>query len=145
MVDSYDEIAVMKKSFKDLQVWKKSIDLTEIIYKTTEDFPKREHFGLAAQIRKSAVSIASNIAEGSARHGDKEFQQFLLIARGSSAELQTQMLIAMRVGYLTKDAYKALSLQLNEIGKMLQGLKKSLNIAAPQTLSTIDSQLRTNL
>jgi len=134
----------MKKSFKDLQVWKKSIDLAEAIYKATEDFPKREHFGLAVQIRKSVVSIASNIAEGSARDGNKEFQQFLLIARGSSAELQTQMLIAMRVGYLTKDVYKILtkdvykilSLRLNEIGKMLQGLKQSL--AAPALLTTID-------
>jgi four helix bundle protein len=127
----------MKKSFKDLQVWKKSIDLAEAIYKATEDFPQREHFGLAAQIRKSAVSIASNISEGSARHSNKEFQQFLIIARGSSAELQTQMLIAMRVGYFEKRTYIALSKQLNEIGRMLHGLKRSLT-AMPKKLTTID-------
>src|SRR5262249_42206406 len=109
----------MKKNFKDLQVWKKSVDLAEAIYKATENFPSREQFGLTAQIRKSAVSIASNIAEGSARHSDNEFRQFLLIARGSSAELQTQMLIAMRVGYFEKKVYVGLSKQLNEVGKML--------------------------
>jgi four helix bundle protein len=119
----------MKKSYKDLQVWKKSIDLAEAIYKATEGFPTREHFGLASQIRRSAVSIASNIAEGSGRHSDKEFQKFLIIARGSATELQTQMLIAMRVGYLAKAVYITLSEQLNEIGKMLQGLKRSLKLA----------------
>jgi len=129
----------MKKSYRDLQVWQKAVDLAETVFKATENFPQREHFGLAAQIRKSTVSIASNIAEGSGRHTDKEFKHFLIMARGSTAELQTQMLIAMRVGYLGKDVYMTLSTQLNEIGKMLHGLKESLGkVANDYRLKTKD-------
>ncbi len=102
-----------KKSYKDLEVWKKAVDFADDIYTYTEDFPKREHYGLVAQIRKSAVSIASNIAEGSARHSNKEFIQFLIVARGSSAEVQTQMLIANRTKYFQKDCYILLTKQLN--------------------------------
>lgn len=116
----------MKKSYRDLKVWQKSIDLAENIYKATEDFPKREHLGLAAHIRKSATSVASNIAEGSSRHTDKEFRQFLIISRGSCSELQTQLLIAMRIGYVSQSTYISLSKELNEIGKMLNGLKVSI-------------------
>ncbi len=116
----------MKKSYKDLQVWRKAIDLANRVYRATEAFPVREHYGLSAQIRKSAVSIPSNIAEGSARYGDKEFTQFLMIARGSLAELHTQLILAENAGYLKKEIFDALENTIDEIGRMINGLKASL-------------------
>ncbi len=88
------------KTHKDLQVWQRSIDLVEKIYKVTGNFPKEELFGLSSQARRSAVSIPSNIAEGGARHSNKEFLQFLYIALGSLSELETQCLIAQRLKLL---------------------------------------------
>lgn len=129
-----------KAHYKDLIVWKKAVDLAEAVYIATEDFPKREHLGLAAQIRKSAVSIASNIAEGAARETNKEFKQFIVVTRGSSAELQTQMLIAARRNYITKETYVSLSAQLNEIGKMTFALRKSINVPAKRPASKLKTQ-----
>lgn len=116
----------MAKNYTDLVIWQKSIALSVDIFHATEDFPKREHYGLAAQIRKSAVSIASNIAEGSARQTNKEFVQFLIIARGSLAELHTQLIIAEQCGYVTKQMLKKFIEQMNEIGRMLHALRNSL-------------------
>lgn len=82
---------------KDLDVWKKSMDLVESIYKWTEEFPSAEKYGLVAHIRRSAISVPSNIAEGSARKSDKELIHFINIAIGSMAELETQYLIAIRL------------------------------------------------
>lgn len=115
-----------KKSYKDLLVWQRAVDLAETVYHATENFPKREHLGLASQIRKSAISIAPNIAEGSARHSNREFIQFLIIARGSSAELQTQMLVSHRMNFIKREDYMLISNMVNEIGKMMNGLKTSL-------------------
>ena len=84
------------RNHKDLEVWKKSMDLVSNIYKITESFPNKEIYGLTNQIRRSAVSVPSNIAEGAARSSKKEFIQFLYIALGSLAELETQMIIASR-------------------------------------------------
>jgi four helix bundle protein len=88
------------KTHKDLQVWQRSINFVEKIYKVTGNFPKEELFGLSSQLRRSAVSIPSNIAEGGARHSNKEFLQFLYIALGSLAELEPQCLIAQRLEFL---------------------------------------------
>ncbi|MDP2687672.1 MAG: four helix bundle protein [Aequorivita sp.] len=85
---------------KDLDVWKKSIDLVELIYSLTLSFPETERFGLTSQMRRAAVSISSNIAEGSARKGNKELLQFINIALGSLAELETQYIIAQRLTYI---------------------------------------------
>lgn len=85
---------------KDLDVWKKSIDLVELIYSLTLSFPETERFGLTSQMRRAAVSISSNIAEGSARKGNKELLQFINIAHGSLAELETQYIIAQRLTYI---------------------------------------------
>ena len=116
----------MVKNYTDLKLWQKSIQFVIRIYQDTEDFPKREYYGLAAQIRKSAVSIASNIAEGSARHSDKEFNQFLIISRGSLAELYTQLLIAQGCGYIDREMLDQSLATMNEIGKMLHALRKTL-------------------
>ncbi len=88
------------RNHKDLEVWKKSMDLVSNIYKITESFPNKELYGLTNQIRRAAVSIPSNIAEGAARNSKKEFIQFLYIALGSLSELETQIIIANRLKYL---------------------------------------------
>ena len=89
----------MATSFRDLRVWNKSMDLATMIYSISAGFPKSEIYGLSSQMRRAAVSIASNIAEGSARGTKKDFKQFVAIARGSNYELQTQPLLAKRLEY----------------------------------------------
>ncbi len=88
------------KTHKDLEIWQKGIDLVENIYSHSRKFPQEEIYGLTAQMRRSAISIPSNIAEGAARQSDKEFIQFLYISLGSLSELETQCLIGHRLGYL---------------------------------------------
>lgn len=119
------------KSYKNLFVWQKSIELTIKIYDLTKDFPKTENFGLISQMQRSAVSIPSNIAEGKMRLRKKEFRRFLLIAYGSGGELETQLEISKRLslGNITK--YLAIESLLTEIMKMLNKMsceiKKSIN------------------
>jgi four helix bundle protein len=116
----------MAQSFWDLQVWQRAMQLAVAIYRLTQDFPREELYGLTAQIRRSAVSIPSNIAEGQGRLGVSEFRQFLAIARGSNCEVQTQLEIARALG-LGKpkliDEAEGLS---NEVRKMLFGIMESL-------------------
>jgi len=114
------------KSHKDLHVWQKSILLVTDIYNITKEFPKEELFGLTNQLRRAAVSIPSNIAEGSARNHNKEFIQFLYIALGSSAEIDTQLIISQNLGYITESNLKLLTEKTTDIRSMLIGLIKSL-------------------
>ncbi len=114
------------KSHKDLDVWKKSILLVTRIYKDTRNFPSEEKYGLIQQIRRSAFSIPSNIAEGAARSHKKEFIQFLHIALGSASELETQLIISNNLKFLDTDEYEALIDKLTEIRNMLQGLIRYL-------------------
>jgi len=114
------EKKIMLKGHKDLDVWKKSMDLVEYIYKKTKDFPKEEVYSLTSQIRRAVTSIPSNIAEGAARNSKKEYIQFLYIALGSAAELETHLIIAERLGYLVDSADSFT--RLNDIKKMLVGL-----------------------
>ncbi|MCD4698131.1 MAG: four helix bundle protein [Bacteroidales bacterium] len=115
------------KSHEDLQVWQMAIDLVTDLYKVTNDFPKSELYGLTNQIRRASVSIPSNIAEGSARNSTKEYIQFLYIALGSAAEVETQLLISKNLGY-TNDTN--LKVQIKNIkGKLINliaSLKKKL-------------------
>ena len=113
--------------YKDLDVWKKSMDLVELIYQTTKSFPDSEKFGLTSQINRCSVSVASNIAEGAGRNSKGEFKQFIGIAVGSLFELETQILIAQRIGYLTSQGSDQVISEVESIHKMLFGLKKSLN------------------
>jgi four helix bundle protein len=108
---------------KDLEVWKKAMDLAAQVYSLTARFPKEELYGLTSQIRRSAVSIPSNIAEGAARHSRKEFIHFLHIASGSVAELETQLLLATLMGFISRDNPLP---QTEEVRKMLLGLLRSL-------------------
>lgn len=109
---------------KDLDVWKLSIDFVSEIYKITKTFPKEEIYGLTNQIRRSAVSVPSNIAEGSARQSDKEFIQFLYIAMGSLVEVETQLIIAQNLSYID-DIDNYLS-KIIDIRKLIIGLIKYL-------------------
>ena len=112
---------------KDLEVWKKAIELVTRIYHITSSFPKSEIYGLTSQIRRSAVSIPSNIAEGSGRFHKGEFKQFLYIALGSLAELETQFIISENLGFMTSKDLKVVMDCLIPIRIMLSGLIKALN------------------
>jgi len=114
------------KNFKNLKVWQNGIELVINIYKETEVFPKEEIYGLTSQIKRSAISIPSNIAEGSGRGTDKDFHRFLDVALGSSFELETQLIIANRLKFLTNERFSTLNEQLGEEQKMIIGLQKSL-------------------
>ena len=114
------------KPHKKLDVWNKAIDFTVEIYKHTEIFPKSEIYGLIGQMRRAAVSIPSNIAEGAARQTKKEFINYLHMAQGSLSELDTQLVIASRLEYLSLDIYKGIEDRIETISKMLTGLIKSL-------------------
>ena len=106
---------------KELDVWKKAMDLVAMVYEVSKTFPVEERFGLTSQMRRSAVSIPSNIAEGSARKGDKELIQFMYIALGSLAELETQYLIALRLSFIKSN--KKLEDLITEVTKLLLGFK----------------------
>lgn len=111
---------------KNLIVWQKSLLLVKEIYAKTQDFPKDELFGLISQIRRSAVSIPSNIAEGYGRESKKECLRFLYIALGSASELETQLIISKELDYINSNNYLLLESLLNEIIKMLSALIKTL-------------------
>ena len=112
--------------YRDLKVWQASMQLAEEVYRLSTKFPKHETYALSSQIQRSAVSLPSNIAEGHGRNSNKEFYHFLGIALGSLAELETQLILAKRLSYLTEEDVSP-SLQISdEIGKMLKGLQKSL-------------------
>ena len=114
------------RSYSDLEVWKLSIDFVKKVYQITHNFPASEKFGLINQIRRAAVSIPSNIAEGQGRNSIKEFKQFLAISLGSLAELETQLIIAKEIEYLTQNGLDALLSPLDRIRKMIKGLSKGI-------------------
>ena len=101
--------------------------LTVEVYQITTGFPKEELYGLTSQLRRASSSIAANIAEGKGRRTDEEFQHFLITARGSLMELDTYLELAVRINYLTSEAYEGLRVQLIEVGKTLNGLIRSLS------------------
>lgn len=113
-------------SYRDLQVWQKSIRLVTDIYKATDAFPSREIYGLTSQVRRAAVSVASNIAEVQGRRSKPEFRQFLSHARGSLMEVETQVVIAQELHYLNQDAAARLLDSSAEVGRMLNGLMHSM-------------------
>lgn len=106
---------------KDLEVWRKAIAFVTDLYHKTSSFPKEELYGLVSQLRRSAVSIPSNIAEGAARQSNKEYIQFLYVALGSLMELDTQLIIAKNLNFLSNESLNDLQSKTNEIGKMLNG------------------------
>jgi len=116
----------MEQHFKDLIVWKKAMDLVADVYRVTDSFPKREVYSLTDQIRRAAVSVPSNIAEGQAHFSKAEFLHFLRHSCGSLAELETQLLLAERLEYTDHAKAEVLLRQVVEVGKLLNGLINSL-------------------
>ncbi len=114
------------KTHKDLDVWKNSIELVKDVYKVTSIFPKEELYGLTNQLRRSTISIPSNIAEGAGRNHNKEFIQFLYIAQGSISELETQLIISKELDFVKEDILEKLIIRLNQIRAQLVGLIKYL-------------------
>lgn len=117
---------VIVKTYKDLLVWQKAMDLVVVIYKLTEKFPPQELYGLTSQMRRSAVSIPSNIAEGRRRGTRKDYRQFLLVAYGSGAELETQIEIAKRLSLVKSLNYFKVDSLLNEIMRILNKMTYEL-------------------
>lgn len=120
--------------YRDLKAWQAAMQIAEDVYRLSEDLPKHELFSLTSQLRRAAVSIPSNIAEGHGRNSAKEFNHFLGIALGSLSELETQLLLAVRLTYFEEQQLTLLLQRTDETAKMLQGLKKSLT----QKLTTND-------
>lgn len=116
----------MVNSFRELVVWQKAMDLVVEVYRLVKLLPREEQYALADQMRRCAVSIPSNIAEGHTRNSTKEYIQFLSIAKGSNAELQTQLSICSRLGYLSNEQISNATGLSGEIGKMISSIQKSL-------------------
>ncbi len=115
-------------SFRGLKVWQKAMDLVEEIYRTTTVFPKDERFGLSAQLRRAAVSIASNIGEGKRRKRQRAFLYHLDVALGSQGEVDVQVEIARRVEFIDTRTHQRLQVQIDEVGRMLNGLITSMQV-----------------
>jgi four helix bundle protein len=114
------------RSHRDLKVWQISLDVTEALYRITSDWPKHEQYGLINQVRRASVSVPANIAEGAGRRTPGEFIHFIGIARGSLAELETLLIVARRLDYISEPVYRALLNDLFELGRMVTGLLRSL-------------------
>jgi four helix bundle protein len=114
------------RSYQDLEVWKLSINFVKEIYRLTEKFPPIEIYGLTNQIRRAAVSIPSNIAEGQGRSSAKEFRQFLAIALGALAEIETQLIVTREINLLGSEETEPLLVAIDRIRKMIRGLSKSI-------------------
>jgi len=116
------------RNFKDLIVWQKSMDLAAAVYKLIRELPREELYTLSDQMRSAVISIPSNIAEGQQRTSDKEFKHFLSVAKGSLGEIETQLLLCVRLEYLTSEQIKQPLELCTETGKMLNGLINSIQL-----------------
>jgi four helix bundle protein len=114
----------MNRPYKSLDAWNTAMELVFEIYKLIDKFPMHEKYGLSDQLRRAAVSVPSNIAEGSARNTKKEFANFLYVAQGSLSELDTQLEIARGLGYITSDEFERIQEKMDRVGKMITGLIK---------------------
>lgn len=123
------------RSYKDLIVWKKSMELVTDIYRLTKSFPTEEKFGIVSQLNRAVVSVPSNIAEGWGRESSKNYLQFLRISRRSLMEIETLMIISKNLKYIDKEHFDPICAKTDEVGKILQGLIKSIQ----QKITTTDS------
>ena len=114
-------------NFRELKIWQKSRDFVSVVYAVTSKFPEKEKFVLISQINRSVISISSNIAEGSGRNGKKDFQRFLDIAIGSAFELESQLIIAKDLMYISSEQLSWLTLDLQELQKMIRGFRHHLD------------------
>jgi len=118
------------QDYKELTTWQEAMNLAEIVYAQTKNFPKEELYGIVSQIRRAAVSIPANIAEGYGRKNRAEYLNFLSIANGSLTETETHLLLSKRIGYLTEEQMNKLQKQLDIVGKLLTALRRSLEMKA---------------
>jgi four helix bundle protein len=116
------------RHYKELKIWQKGMNLAKSVYQLTARFPPEERFGLSAQMRRAAVSVPSNIAEGQARHGTREFLQFLSHASGSLAELETQVLLSTNLGYCEESEISSIAGEIAEIQKMVAAIRRKLAV-----------------
>ena len=116
------------RSYKDLLVWQKGIALAKLVYQLTKNFPSEEKFGLVAQIRRAAISVPSNIAEGQARHTTGEFIQFISHAEGSAAELDTQLILSIELQFCSNSVAEDSFALIGEIRRMLNALRRKLAV-----------------
>ena len=114
-------------SYRDLIVWQKAMDMTESLYRIVKKLPKEETYALGDQMRRAAISIPSNIAEGFGRNSKKEYLQFLYIANGSVSELETQLMLCVRINYLKESEIQSILTLLSEIGTIIMTITKKLN------------------
>lgn len=115
------------RNYRDLIAWRKAMDLVSAVYAMVRELPEVEKFGLAAQLRRSAVSVAVNIAEGQGRKSDREFRRYISIAQGSVCEVETEVLIAIRLEYVSEEQTLSLMELASETGRLLAGLHRSLS------------------
>jgi four helix bundle protein len=129
-------------SFRDLRVWQAAMDLVEQVYRRTQAFPGHEIYDLTNQLRRAAVSVPSNIAEGHARESTKEYLQLVSVAQGSLAELETQLEIAVRLGYCSTDEFNGLLESASSLGRQLYALRNALTrrLSPDSRLPTPDSR-----
>ena len=113
-------------NYRELKIWKSAIEISLVVYKLIEQFPEIEKYNLSSQIRRSAVSVPSNIAEGAGRNSDKDFLRFLGIAQGSAFELQTQIIIAYKLKLIKELEFETINDSLDELEKMIWGFQKKL-------------------
>lgn len=114
-------------NFRKLKIWDRSVELATVIYDITKKYPKVEMYGIVSQMRRSVVSISSNIAEGAGRQSIKEFKRFLNIAKGSSYELETQLTISKNLGFIPQDRFDEIIVKITELHKMIHSLIKTLD------------------
>ncbi len=119
------------KHYKDLLVWQKGMNLAKLVYKLTVRFPSEERYGLTSQLRRAAVSVPSNIAEGQARQSTREFIQFLSHAEGSLAELETQLLLGVEMGFAQESDVQPALQQIDELQRMIVALRRKLSLYSP--------------
>lgn len=120
------------RSYVDLEVWQRAMDLVVACYQATQAFPKSETYGLSSQLQRAAVSVPANIAEGQGRQHRQEFVQFLSIGYGSLMELETHIRIAHRLGYLQTETETQLLQKTSEVGRLLNGLRRAMRTSQPQ-------------
>jgi four helix bundle protein len=118
--------SMLIRSYDDLEAWQKAIDLVVLVYDVTQTFPQDERFGLTNQVRRAAVSIPANIAEGQGRKHTAEFNHFLAIARGSLLETETHFAIALRLSYVTQEQFQSISALTQATGRLINGLIRAL-------------------
>lgn len=124
------------RNYKDLRVWQQAMELAKLVYRLTQSFPPEEKFGIISQMRRAAVSVPSNIAEGQARNTTGEFIQFISHAEGSLAELDTQLRLSVTLGFCRENDLESLAERVTDLQKMLNGLRRKLNTSKAVTRNT---------